>query len=829
MSPPQPTRARERVVAHLLAAAWRENLGGLRDTAQRDGATFRLRVSGTTPTDGDDPSPSTASARDHHGGDSATQDDAGHDASGTIHIADPNGDTAPAADGPDDAASPADGHQPANVAARHGANHEASDTVHISPSKADVADTDARDGADGLGDTTRAAASNGSRDGDAPLPADGQRASTAARHGAKREASDTIHIGSSRAEADACDNVDGLDDKATNAVASNGSRDGDAALPADGQRANTAARHGTKREASGTVHIGSSRADPAATACRDNVGRPDDTPRPADDGAKATSPGGGDLHTHGTVHSGASRAGGSLPDDGRSAARRDGAVHVGQSGTFLTTAVATDELGHEMPAPPVHHDGVHIDHPARLLRLLVADAPAQLAAELGDAVDGLDQALPRHARRCREVAEAAVRRGVDSSVALAEKLRRDGAGFVPCRFFEPLAVDGHHLHPCARTRLGWDGAARRAFDVRRELAVSAPDPRGRDLGTLLAQRFEELEPYVDDERLLIPVHPWQHASVLTGRHRDLFDSADVIDLPVSLPTSPTASVRTLVTDAGDYLKCSLSIHITSTSRGISPATVHNGPRLSPVLTEIIGADPVLAQRIAILPELAGASLPHGHPAARDLSCLLRGGLDTVTEADELPVPATALPAISPVTGTTVAAELAAARPEAFLRRYADLLITATTHLAARYGIAAEAHLQNCLPTFAGGMPRRIIVRDLGGARILPDRLAAAGHRPDLHPASVTVTRDPDVLRTKIAYTVIHNHLSALVGALHRDRVLAADDAWRIVADTMDATDLPAADRAFYTAATLPLKALLTMRVNGSGDLHVGLPNPLARP
>ncbi|MGH8876589.1 MAG: IucA/IucC family protein [Stackebrandtia sp.] len=487
-----------------------------------------------------------------------------------------------------------------------------------------------------------------------------------------------------------------------------------------------------------------------------------------------------------------------------------------------------------------------VDDPVGLLRLLVPDAPGHLAAELRDAVTGLTTALPRHRDLNQSIRDTASRHGASTTVELVETLTAREPGFLPCRFFEPLAVEGHHLHPCARTRLGWDEADRRSYDLeaprpiamrfvaaRRDIIASAPDGQGRDLGTRLAERYPFLREHLDPDSVLIPVHPWQHHSIRSGGLRHLFGAGLLRDLPARMDTAPTASIRTLVAADGAYLKCSLSIHITSTLRGISPATVHNGPVLSRLLSAIIPADPDLAPRIAVLPEPAGASLPDGHPAARQLSCLLRVSLSEVTQPGELPIPATALAAISPVTGSSIAAELVAATgrpPDDFLHRYTRLLAGVTIRLADRYGIAAEAHLQNCVPTFTSGEPRRIIIRDLGGARILPGRLADAGHRPDLHPRSVITTTDADTVRAKVAYTVFQNHLAAVIDALSRDCALPQATAWRIVADTLDTIDMSTPDRDFYTAATVPHKALLSMRLRaGTGDVHVPVLNPLARP
>lgn len=512
------------------------------------------------------------------------------------------------------------------------------------------------------------------------------------------------------------------------------------------------------------------------------------------------------------------------------------------SGPLRTTAHpgTYDQL---TPTGPIHLHHDPITDPTRLLAILAPGHHPQLAAELTDAATGLATAIPRHHRHTTDLATTATTLGAHSLIALAQHKATTEPEFTPCRFFEPLAVDGHHLHPCARTRLGWNHTDRINYDLEttrpitmrfvaahRTAVDTALDTHGHDLGRLLEHLHPPLREHHHPDRTIIALHPWQHRHLHTGPARDLYHDGTLTDLPTTLPAHPTASIRTLVTDDGHYLKCSLSIHITSTSRGISPATVHNGPVLTRLLRRLIADDDYLAPRLTFLAEPAGTALPHGHPAARDLSCLLRTPLTDVTTTTELPVPATALPATSPVTGTSIATELQTASgltaPD-FLHRYTLTLAGPVLRLAAEYGIGTEAHLQNCVPTFINGTPHRIVLRDLGGCRINLHKLHHTGHRPDLHPASV-ITADTATVNAKVAYTVFQNHLSAIVDALATDGTLTPDTGWQAITEAVANLRLPQHDRDFHTAATVPHKALLSMRLDPGHDIHVPVTNPLAR-
>ena len=501
---------------------------------------------------------------------------------------------------------------------------------------------------------------------------------------------------------------------------------------------------------------------------------------------------------------------------------------------------ATFDAFHQItPYGPITLADHPVTDPAPLLRSL---DPTADTTEITDAIAGLTLALQRHDHIRTQHRNAATHAKASTSIDLARHLQRNNPHHLICRHLEPLAVTGHHLHPAARTRLGWNHQDRLAHDLEsegttqirfvsadRRDVVTTDDESGNTIDRLIADWFHPLTQHLHPDRVLIPLHPWQHRHITTGPLHHLRDTGTIHDIPdLALPADPTASIRTLVTDTGHYLKCSLDIHITSTRRGISPATAANGPVLSRTITDLISHDPALSPRITVLPETAAVSFPAGHPAARDLTCILREPLATRLCPEELAIPATAMCARSPISGRHLVSELADAHPQHFLTAYATLLLETTITLATRYGIGMEAHLQNCVPTFIGATPHRIILRDLGGARIHLPTLHHHGFRPKLHPDSVVTVDDIGTTHTKVAYTVLQNHLAAIVSAMKDDDLVEPDTAWNIIADIVDDLDIPTRTRDFYTAPTLPLKALLHMRLTGAGDYHVPVDNPLHR-
>jgi siderophore synthetase component len=165
-------------------------------------------------------------------------------------------------------------------------------------------------------------------------------------------------------------------------------------------------------------------------------------------------------------------------------------------------------------------------------------------------------------------------------------------------------------------------------------------------------------------------------------------------------------------------------------------------------------------------------------------------------------------------------ELVTGDPAQWLREYAELLLPPLLRLTER-GVALEAHLQNCLPTFKDGRPHRLALRDFAGLRLHLPRLARQGHDVELWPGSVVGTDDLDVFRSKIGYTAFQAHLGELVIRLGLDE----DQAWRIVRRVVDESTT-GDDHAFFTAPTMPHKALVRMRLSGPGDIYVPVRNPL---
>jgi siderophore synthetase component len=533
-----------------------------------------------------------------------------------------------------------------------------------------------------------------------------------------------------------------------------------------------------------------------------------------------------------------------------------------------------------------------IESPGDLAALCAEFAPApgwrSFAAELADTVANLALAFTRSEEQRLALRHVATELDAPDTVSLAQRLTVRETPEDVMVFFERLNTEGHNLHPCGRGRLGMqptdllrhDLESQTSTDlvlvaIRRQRVESTPDERGRDIGQLLCAEYPKLDTAVQGhfggdqldpaDYVFVPVHPWQLEQVVYPLLAQEIADGTVVPVPAArLAGVPTSSVRTLLTErspAGRRLlvKTALDTLIGSTRRSISAHTTNNGPVYSRLLRQVIDREPVLTDRIVLLDELAGASYrppsqdPDPERRSRALSALVRRDLSGYLRPEELPVPGCALPARAPVTDSSLLVELVTrygrTRGERdvgtaglrFAEEYAALLLPVSVILMTKYGIAVEAHLQNCIFTFVDAVPTRLVLRDWGGMRIYPPRLRRHGLPLDPRPGTVTVTGDVQVMRAKVLYTVLSNHLGEIVAHLVTRCGVDPRAVWGRVSAMLAGllTDLDAdqqlredvrADRAVLFGPTLPVKAFARMRLDRSGgDQYVPVRNPLSDP
>lgn len=533
-----------------------------------------------------------------------------------------------------------------------------------------------------------------------------------------------------------------------------------------------------------------------------------------------------------------------------------------------------------------------IEAPERLLALVRASLrePSDEARftrfvhELENSAANYALALAGAAERRRALSGEAAR---DSLSYAAARQEADPA-FSPLAFFEQWVVDGHPLHPGAKIKMGltpgevmahspeWGAAPDVRLVAVEKTSCRVTSARGRTPAELLAAEWPAhvqaaeralarrgLQPSAYE---LIPMHPWQHDRTLPAMYAEALASGEIVTLDIpAIPTRALMSFRSLAPvqrrgEGKQHLKTCVNVQTTGAVRIITPQSIHNGPALSALLSAIQQREGRFGGRFVVLEERAGicyldrnAALTEEerHTRSKNLAALFRENPEDHVGPGELAMAGSSLLARSPLSDRPVVVEVieAFARRQghpsmgaaaiAFMRRYAEVALPGFLTLLSRYGVSLEGHLQNSVAVLKEGGPVRMIVRDFGGVRVLPERLERRGLSVTFHPGSATVTRDVAELRNKLTYPVLQNHLGELIATIHRALDVSEAALWgpvarvcRVVFADLRRDEAIAsqaeADEAALFAPTVELKAMATMRLLGDVTRYTfaPVPNPL---
>jgi siderophore synthetase component len=578
-----------------------------------------------------------------------------------------------------------------------------------------------------------------------------------------------------------------------------------------------------------------------------------------------------------------------LPDDPEAV----GLVPLGDAGLLAAPLETVRGFArHDVGRPVLHADGgIEADpHPVD-----VVDAVAEtggfphrhqderIRAEVDEGVAYLALALLAEDVQARNVPDGPL---LDADPAALPAADRDA-------YMERLVTRGHPYHPAAKIRRGMDLSSVLAYDPafagRVPLRFAAVDgdmvkgvtaaKEGPCLSERVLATFPGLEaaaaqalPDGDalEDRVVVPVHPWQFHQVLPRRYGAAIRDGTVVPVPgYEHPATPLVNVRTVVPHRPDdapapppHVKLPLGVQLTNVERTLSPQAVHNGPEVTRLLRALLGG--TQSGSVGVLGEVAAAGVhppggPHvegeGFDRARHLGALLRRNPRThpLVPAEGTVVPASSLaarraggrPVLEEVLArygeTTAAGDPPSAAARGFLADLAEAVVPDHLDLLVRDGVALEAHLQNSLLVLEEGRPEAVLVRDLGGIRVHHGRVRDRGHALDSYPGSDLDADGARDLHRKLYYTLFQNHLAEVVAGLTEAAPVAEDRLWTEVADVAsrafdDLLSDPAVpdervrrDREALFADPCEHKAITAMRLEGKRHEYVvsEVPNPLA--
>lgn len=476
----------------------------------------------------------------------------------------------------------------------------------------------------------------------------------------------------------------------------------------------------------------------------------------------------------------------------------------------------------------------------------------------------------------------------DSVFTVLEEL----PGADPASAFERLAVEGHPFHPGAKIRRGMTPAESLLYapeftdtiDVRFvavETQYTLQSQTDQPLTDILYDQFTGLEAAVQqatptdrthDEYAVIPIHPWQYYHVIPDRYAEQIAQNRVVPLPeYTWPATPLLNTRTVVPYAPDdpradplpHLKLAVDVQLTNVVRTVSPQAVYNSPRVTDLTDTILARESfetlgMLSERAATCYHAPGGPHPDGEEFdnSRNLSGLARENpySHPFVSDDADPVAVGSLLAISPVTDQPIICDVldrfttgnntseSAMDAQSFFRSYVKTVVPEQLLLLSKYGIALETHPQNTYVAFDDGDPVATLVRDLGGIRVLDDRLSWHNLEFNAYPDSDVDAYGPRDLYNKLYYALFQNHFAELIVALTEHTALDEGFCWEYIRTCCQETfqtlrskpDIPDEwvdqdEEALFEDPTIH-KALTAMRLQGKRHEYVTsrISNPLAQ-
>ncbi|QPC45636.1 IucA/IucC family protein [Mangrovibacillus cuniculi] len=430
--------------------------------------------------------------------------------------------------------------------------------------------------------------------------------------------------------------------------------------------------------------------------------------------------------------------------------------------------------------------------------------------------------------------------------------------FSTALFFEQLAVEGHHLHPGAKTKTGlrvdnvfrYSPEFHQTFSVRfvavhRTLLRTTEE--GGFLETVLpsvhAKGMRELQDrgFEASEYDILPVHPWQYKFALASIYEEEIRREQLLFLPnVTLKAKATSSFRTVypLEKSAPGIKLAVNSQMTSTVRSISTNTALNTTSFSAMIDEIKKREPHLTSFVPIN-EIAGAAFPSGdNLKSRNLSVLLRESIEDKLEPGEIAIAGSSLYAKSPFSTKTIVQEMVDSYKKdvvGFFEDYVDKSLAGFLTLMVKYGVALEGHLQNSVPVMKDGEITRFFFRDWGGARIYKPRLENQGVSISFEENSVSITNSIRDMHDKLYYTVFQNHYGEVIRQLVLHYDVSELSLWQLVKQkckeilsTLREEVCVEDDSTFIFQPIVQHKSLTTMRLkDGKGYEYNEVPNPLS--
>lgn len=450
----------------------------------------------------------------------------------------------------------------------------------------------------------------------------------------------------------------------------------------------------------------------------------------------------------------------------------------------------------------------------------------------------------------------------------------------PYDILESYLMDGHPYHPCYKSRVGFSlqDNVRYGVEFAQPMALVwlAVHPKlvaenhSSHIETeaffkeqLNAQDLIQFQQQLDKQTqnaaqyVWIPVHPWQWENHLISIFAEEIADQDIIYLGHSqdryLAQQSLRTVTNLQHPEKPYIKLSMSLTNTSSSRVLAKHTVMNGPIITDWLQRLIDQSETAQQLdFAVLREVYGLSvdftrLPasHAQQAYGTIGCLWRESVHQYLREGEDAIPLNGVSHIQKDGQALIAPWLQHYGVEQWTRQLLKVVITPLIHLLFAEGIATESHGQNIILVHQQGWPTRVLLKDFhDGVRYSPAHLAHPELAPELdqlppehaktNSMSFILTDDLDGIRDFSCACLFFVALTDIAIFLNQTYSVAEQDFWQCAAEVIQEYQQqhPEHHQRYQIfdvfAEKLRIESLTKRRLFGDGRIQIKfVDNPLA--
>lgn len=388
-------------------------------------------------------------------------------------------------------------------------------------------------------------------------------------------------------------------------------------------------------------------------------------------------------------------------------------------------------------------------------------------------------------------------------------------------------MDAHLYHPCYKSRIGFSLNDNRLYgpefkqplrlnwlavrkssgrmnqsariEYRTFIRHELGEPDYRRFTALLHRKDKNIEDY-----WLLPVHPWQWQERIASLFHPELVKQDIVWLGTGRDRyRAQQSIRTLANSGARqkaYVKLSLSITNTSTSRILAAHTVMNGPIVTDWLQDLIDRDSYAKELdFVILGEVLGISYDYDPmPESRKskaygtLGAIWRESLHRYLRRRESAAPFNGLCHVEAGGRPLIDPWVQQHGLRAWTQRLLHVTVSPIIHMLFAHGIGMESHAQNIMLIHDEGWPARIALKDFhDGVRFSARHLTHPERCPALVPVPASHARinrnsfirtdDPDAVRDFSCDSFFFICLAELAIFLARHYQLPERDFWSMTA------------------------------------------------